>query len=64
MQPVEMGKPIEKRSYSKEEVPTSHDFSGGSSSATLAVGMLGGQVHLIDTNTKEITKCYNSGEVR
>ena len=71
LQAVDLSKPVDKRSYSKEEVPTCHDFSscsigggGGGGGVTLAVGLMSGQVELLDPVTKETTKCYNSGEVR
>lgn len=61
-----MPKPIEKRSYNKEDVPTCHDFNITTASVdrvSLLVGLHGGQVQLFDPITKEVNKSYNSGEV-
>ena len=68
LQAVDLSKPLEKRSYSKEEVPTSHDFNSttagdGGGRLSLLVGLIGGQIQLIDPITKEVNKTYNSGDV-
>lgn len=66
MQAVDLTKPIDKRAYNKEDVPTCHDFNTTTASGegvSLLVGLLGGQVQLIDPITKEVNKAYNAGEV-
>lgn len=65
-QAVDLTKPIDKRAYNKEDVPTCHDFNTTTASCegvSLLVGLLGGQVQLIDPITKEVNKAYNAGEV-
>lgn len=70
LQAVDLSKPLEKRTFNKDEMPTSHDFNSVTAGTergggvSLAVGLLGGQVHLVDPITKEVNKAYNSGEVR
>ncbi|ROT76072.1 putative WD-repeat protein [Penaeus vannamei] len=62
---VDLTKPIDKRAYNKEDVPTCHDFNSTTASGegvSLLVGLLGGQVQLIDPITKEVNKAYNAGE--
>ncbi|XP_068220939.1 WD repeat-containing protein 20 [Palaemon carinicauda] len=62
---ADLSKPIDKRAYNKEDVPTCHDFNKTTASpegVSLLVGLLGGQVQLIDPITKEINKAYNAGE--
>ncbi|KAL7646443.1 UNVERIFIED_CONTAM: hypothetical protein RMT77_003356 [Armadillidium vulgare] len=61
----DLPKPIEKRSYNKEDVPTCHDFNSATATVdrvSLLVGLLGGQVQLFDPINKELNKSYNSGE--
>lgn len=65
-QAADLSKPIDKRAYNKEDVPTCHDFNATTANAdgvSLLVGLLGGQVQLIDPITKEVNKAYNAGEV-
>ena len=65
-QAADLTKPIDKRAYNKEDVPTCHDFNSTTASAegvSLLVGLLGGQIQLIDPITKEVNKAYNAGEV-
>lgn len=65
-QESDLPKPIEKRSYNKEDVPTCHDFNSATATVdrvSLLVGLLGGQVQLFDPINKELNKSYNSGEV-
>lgn len=65
-QAADLTKPIDKRSYNKEDVPTCHDFNSKTATAdgvSLLVGLLGGQIQLIDPITKEVNKAYNAGEV-
>ncbi|KAK7086205.1 WD repeat-containing protein 20 [Halocaridina rubra] len=62
---ADLSKPIDKRAYNKEDVPTCHDFNKCTASpdgVCLLVGLFGGQVQLIDPITKEINKAYNTGE--
>ncbi|KAK8406675.1 hypothetical protein O3P69_007327 [Scylla paramamosain] len=62
---ADLTKPIDKRSYNKEDVPTCHDFNSKTATAdgvSLLVGLLGGQIQLIDPITKEVNKAYNAGE--
>ncbi|KAK4309550.1 hypothetical protein Pmani_018813 [Petrolisthes manimaculis] len=62
---ADLTKPIDKRAYNKEDVPTCHDFNSTTANAdgvSLLVGLLGGQVQLIDPITKEVNKAYNAGE--
>nr|XP_053644405.1 WD repeat-containing protein 20-like isoform X1 [Cherax quadricarinatus] len=62
---ADLTKPIDKRAYNKEDVPTCHDFNATTANAdgvSLLVGLLGGQVQLIDPITKEVNKAYNAGE--
>ncbi|KAG0710802.1 WD repeat-containing protein 20 [Chionoecetes opilio] len=64
-QAADLTKPIDKRAYNKEDVPTCHDFNATTASAegvSLLVGLLGGQIQLIDPITKEVNKAYNAGE--
>lgn len=66
LQAADLTKPIDKRAYNKEDVPTCHDFNSTTANAdgvSLLVGLLGGQVQLIDPITKEVNKAYNAGEV-
>ena len=58
-----MPKPIEKRSYNKDDIPTCHDFNDSTDQVLLLVGLQGGQVQLFDPITKEVNKSFNSGEV-
>ena len=65
-QAVDLTKPLDKRSYNKEDVPTCHDFNtctAAPDKVLLVIGLLGGQVQLIDPITKDVNKAYNSGEV-
>ncbi|CAL4086669.1 unnamed protein product [Meganyctiphanes norvegica] len=62
---ADLTKPIDKRAYNKEDVPTCHDFNATTANAdgvSLLVGLLGGQVQLIDPISKEVNKAYNAGE--
>ncbi|XP_076069340.1 WD repeat-containing protein 20 isoform X2 [Oratosquilla oratoria] len=64
-QAADLTKHIDKRAYNKEEVPTCHDFNQSTASpegVSLLVGLLGGQVQLIDPITKDLNKAYNAGE--
>ena len=57
-------KPIDKRCYTKEEVPICHDFNTGDGSGfSLAIGLLGGQVQIIDPGIRDSSKLFNAGEV-